>query len=112
MSLLAMLASRFGMLLRLFMLAKIVKMGGLMMVMCGRVVVCGGLMMMLTRRMLRLCHGAIPPDRSSKTGAGYCFDMTLLLLATTPPQVGGNREIHASADILAHTTGTLQFCDL
>jgi hypothetical protein len=59
-----MFVSRFGVLLRLFVLAKIMMMGGLMMMMRGRVVTSGGLMMMLTGRMLRgLCHGAVPPNR-------------------------------------------------
>ncbi|MGA7198403.1 hypothetical protein, partial [Roseiarcus sp.] len=39
-SLFAMFVSRFGVLLRLFVLAKIMMMGGLMMMMCGRVVMC------------------------------------------------------------------------
>ncbi len=60
--LLAMLKGRFGVLLRLFVLPKIVKMGGLMMVMCGRVVMSGCLMMMLAGRMLwGLCHGVFLP---------------------------------------------------
>ncbi len=60
--LLAMLKGRFAVLLRLFVLPKIVKMGGLMMVMCGRVVMSGCLMMMLTGRMLRgLCHAVFLP---------------------------------------------------
>ena len=64
-SLLAMFVSRFGVLLRLFVLAKVMMMGGLMMMMGGGVVMSGGLMMMLTGRMLRgLCHGAFPPNRS------------------------------------------------
>jgi predicted MFS family arabinose efflux permease len=46
-------------------LAKIVMMGGLMMMVGGGVVMSRGLMMMLTGRMLRgLCHGAFPPNRS------------------------------------------------
>jgi len=63
--LLAMLVSRIGVLLGLFVLAQIVMVGGLMMVMGGRVVVSGGLMMVLAGWMLwGLCHGAIPPNRS------------------------------------------------
>jgi hypothetical protein len=50
---LAMFESRSGVLLRLFVLAKIVVMGRLMMMMCGGVMVSGRLVMMLTRRMLR-----------------------------------------------------------
>ena len=66
-----MFVSRFGVLLRLFVFAKIMKMGGLMM-MRGRVVMRGRLMMMLSGRMLRgLCHGAVPPNRSLKTDSGY-----------------------------------------
>jgi hypothetical protein len=52
-SLLTVLVSRFGVLLRLFVLAEIVMMGGLMMMMGRGVVMCGGLMMMLAGRMLR-----------------------------------------------------------
>ncbi len=66
-SLLAMFVSRVGVILRLFVLAKIMMMGGLMMMMGGGVVMSGGLMMMLTGRMFRLCHSAIPPNRSWKT---------------------------------------------
>jgi hypothetical protein len=58
-SLLAMFVSRFGMPLRVFVLADVMMMGGLMMMMGGSVVISRGLMMMLTGRMLRgLCHGA------------------------------------------------------
>jgi hypothetical protein len=58
-SLLAMFVSRFGMPLRVFVLAEVMMMGGLMMMMGGSVVISRGLMMMLTGRMLRgLCHGA------------------------------------------------------
>ena len=65
--LLAMFVSRVGVLLRLFVLTKIMMVGGLMM-MRGSVVMSGGLMMMLTCRMLRgLCHGVVPPNRSRKT---------------------------------------------
>jgi hypothetical protein len=67
-SLLAMFVSRFSVILRLFVLAKIMMKGSLMM-MRGRMVMSGSLMMMLTGRMLRFCHGAIPPDRSWKTDA-------------------------------------------
>jgi hypothetical protein len=56
--LLAMFVSRFGVPFRLFMLAKIMMMGGLMMMVGGRVVMSGCLMMMLASRMLwGLCHG-------------------------------------------------------
>ena len=64
MSLLAMFVGRVGVILRLFVLAKIMMMGGLMMMMGCGVMMSGGLMMMLTGRMLGLCHGAIPPNRS------------------------------------------------
>jgi hypothetical protein len=67
MSLLAMLVGRVGVILRLFVLAKIMMMGGLMMMMGCGVMMSGGLMMMLAGRMLGLCHGAIPPNRSCKT---------------------------------------------
>ena len=61
-SLLAMFVSRFSVLLRLFVLAKIMMMGGLMMMMRGSVVVSGGLMMVVTGRMLwGLCHGVFLP---------------------------------------------------
>jgi hypothetical protein len=64
-----MFLSLLGVLLRLFMLAKIMMMRGLMMMMGGSVVISCGLMMMLTCRMLwGLCHGGVPPDRSWKTG--------------------------------------------
>ena len=54
---LAVLVRRGGVLLRLFMLAKIVVMGRLMMMMRGGVMVSGGVVMMLARRMLgRFCH--------------------------------------------------------
>jgi hypothetical protein len=49
----AMLESSSGVLLRLFVLAKIVVMARLMMMVCGSVMVTGRLVMMLTRRMLR-----------------------------------------------------------
>jgi hypothetical protein len=50
---LAMFESRGCVFLRLFVLAKIVVMGRLMMMVCGGVMVSGRLVMMLTRRMLR-----------------------------------------------------------
>jgi hypothetical protein len=50
---LAMLESRSGVLLSLFVLAKTVMMGRLMVMMCGSMVVSGRLMVILTRRMLR-----------------------------------------------------------
>jgi hypothetical protein len=49
----AMFMSRGCVFLRLFVLAKVVVMGRLMMMMRGGVVVSGRLMVMLTRRMLR-----------------------------------------------------------
>jgi hypothetical protein len=61
--LLAMFVSRFCVLLRLFVLAEVMMMGGLMMMMGGSVVISCGLMMVLTCRMLwGLCHGGVPPD--------------------------------------------------
>jgi hypothetical protein len=66
-SLLAMFVSRFSVILRLFLLAKIMMKGSLMMMMRRRMVMSGSLMMMLTGGMLRFCHGAIPPYRSCKT---------------------------------------------
>ena len=67
MSLLAMFVSRFRVILRLFLLAKIMMKGSLMMMMRRRMVMSGSLMMMLTGGMFRFCHGAIPPNRSCKT---------------------------------------------
>ena len=67
MSLLAMFVSRFSVILRLFLLAKIMMKGSLMMMMRRRMVMSGSLMMMLTGRMRRFCHGAIPPNRPWKT---------------------------------------------
>jgi hypothetical protein len=70
-ALIAMFVSRVCVLLRLFVLAKIVMVCGLMMMMRGCVMIRGGLMMVITRRMLRgLCHGVIPPQPASKNGAG------------------------------------------
>jgi hypothetical protein len=67
-SLLAMFVSRVGMLFRVFVLAEVVMMGGLMMMMRGSVMISGGLMMMLTGRMLRgLCHGAFLPTGLGKS---------------------------------------------
>ncbi len=63
-SVLAVFVSRFGVLLRLLVLTEVMMMGGLMMMMGGGVVMSGGLMMMLAGRMFRLCHGAVPPNRS------------------------------------------------
>ncbi len=61
--LLAMFASRFGVLLRFVVLAKIMMMGGLVMMMGGNVVMSGRLTMMLARRMLwGLRHWNTPPD--------------------------------------------------
>jgi hypothetical protein len=50
---LAMVESRGGVRLRLFVLAEFVMMGRLMVMMRGSVVVSGGVVVMLTRRMLR-----------------------------------------------------------
>jgi hypothetical protein len=70
-SLLAMFVSRFGMSLRVFVLAEVMMMGGLMVMMGGSVVISRGLMMMLTGRMLRgLCHGAFLPTGLGKIDAG------------------------------------------
>ena len=81
---LAMFVSRFGVLLRVFVLADVMVMGGLMMMMRGSVVMSGSLMMMLTGRMLRgLCHSAIPPNRSWKTDAGC----TLAIDSIVPTKV-------------------------
>jgi hypothetical protein len=52
MCVLAVLVGRFGVLLRLFVLAEIVMMGRLMVMMRGGVMVSGRLVVMLTRRML------------------------------------------------------------
>ena len=57
-SLLAMFVSRFSVILRLFLLAKIMMKGSLMMMMRRRMVMSGSLMMMLAGRMLGLCHVA------------------------------------------------------
>ena len=66
-SLLAMFVSCVGVLLRLFVFAEIMMMGGLVMMMRRCVVLSGSLVMVLTGRMLRgLCHGAIPPNQPSK----------------------------------------------
>jgi hypothetical protein len=77
-SLLAMFVSRFRVLLRLFVLAEIMMMGGLMMMMCGSMMISGGLMMMLTGRMFRgLCHGAFLPTGLGKkiyAGCGLAID--------------------------------------
>ena len=70
-SLLAMFVSRFRVPLRLFVLAEVMMMGGLMMMMRGSVMISGGLMMMLAGRMLRgLCHGASLPTGLGKMDAG------------------------------------------
>jgi hypothetical protein len=75
-SLLAMFVSRFGVLLRLFVPAKVMMMGGLKMMMCGRVVMSGGLMMMLTGRcfgdfMSVLGWPASVPVQCSRDSAPY-----------------------------------------
>jgi hypothetical protein len=79
-----MFVGRVGVILRLFVLAKIMMMGGLMMMMGCGVMMSGGLMMMLTGRMLGLCHGAIPPNVPGKLCAGCSFDMGRLLFSATP----------------------------
>jgi hypothetical protein len=82
-SMLAMLVRRFGVLLRLLVLAKVMMMGGLVMMMGGGVVMSGGLMMMLARRMLRgLCHDVFLPTGPEKS-AGCSFDMGGFLFAAT-----------------------------
>jgi hypothetical protein len=63
--------SRFSVILRLFLLAKIMMKGSLMMMMRRRMVMSGSLMMMLTGRMLGFCHGAIPPTGLGKRMSGY-----------------------------------------
>jgi hypothetical protein len=61
----AVLVSSLSMLLRLLVLAKIVVVGGLVMMMSGSVVISGGLMMVLTGRMLwGLCQIEFPPNQS------------------------------------------------
>ena len=57
---LAVLVSRHGVRLRLFVLAAIVVMSGLMVMMGGGLMLGGGLMMVLTGRMLGLRHGDVP----------------------------------------------------
>jgi hypothetical protein len=84
MSLLAMFVGRVGVILRLFVLAKIMMMGGLMMMMGCGVMMSGGLMMMLTGRMLGLCHGAIPPDRSWKPMCRLQLRYGRFLFSATP----------------------------
>jgi hypothetical protein len=67
----AMFVSSLGMLLRFFVLAKIVMMCGLMMMVGRGVMIRGGLMMMLAGWMLRrLCHVVFLPNESVKTIAG------------------------------------------
>jgi hypothetical protein len=67
-SLFAMFVSRFGVLLRLFVLAEIMMMGGLMMMMGGSMMMRGGLMVMLDTRMPS--HGVFLPNRFLKMDAG------------------------------------------
>jgi len=62
-----MLMSSLGVLLRLFVLADFMVMGRLMMMMGGSVMMGGRLQMMLAGRVLGLCHGALPPNRTEKT---------------------------------------------
>jgi hypothetical protein len=65
--LLTMPVGRFGVLVRLFVLAKIMMMGGLMMMVGGRVVMSGCLMMMLAGRMLwGLWHRVFLPTSPRK----------------------------------------------
>ncbi len=79
--LLAMFVSRFGVLLRLFVLAEIMMMGGLMVMMGGCVVMSGCLMMMLTGRMLRgLCHCVFLPTSPLKADAGCSLDIENIVL--------------------------------
>ncbi|MGC2835791.1 MAG: hypothetical protein WA238_17015 [Methylocella sp.] len=75
---LAMGESRGGVLLRLFVLAKFVMMGRLMVMMCGGVMMRGGGVVMLTRRMLRrLCHLRSSFLRvNNRKSIGYFPDMT------------------------------------
>jgi hypothetical protein len=94
-----MFVGRVGVILRLFVLAKIMMMGGLMMMMGCGVMMSGGLMMMLTGRMLGLCHGAIPPNRSWKT-------MCRLQLRYGAASLLGNRAPGGGQ------AGTSQICDL
>ena len=66
-----MFVSSVGMLFRLFFLAKLVMMGGLVMMMGGSVMVSGGLKMMLTGRMFgRLCHVVFLHNQPMKRIAG------------------------------------------
>jgi hypothetical protein len=67
-SLLAMLVSRVGVLLRLFVLTKIVMVGGLVMMMGSSMMMRGGLMVMLDTRMPS--HGVFLPNRFLKMDAG------------------------------------------
>src|SRR5208282_3466941 len=91
--LLAMFVRRHGVLLRFLVLAEIVMMSGLVVMMGGGVVMGGGLMMMLARRMLRLCHGIVPPNRSWKNmpaasiWSGFC---------SRQPRVGGGEPPNAA----------------
>ncbi len=75
--LLTMFMSRFRVLLRLFVLAKIVMMCGLMMMSSG-MVMGGGLMMMLARRMLS--HGIFLPNRFLKVDAGCALFIDSIVL--------------------------------
>jgi hypothetical protein len=63
-----MLVGRVGVLLRLFVLAKIVMVGGLVMMMGSSMMMRGGLMMMLSSRMPS--HGVFLPNRFLKMDAG------------------------------------------
>jgi hypothetical protein len=77
-SLLAMFVSRFGVLFRLFVLAKIVMMGGLVMMMGSSMMMRGGLMMMLASRMPS--HGVFLPNRFLKMDAGCTLSIDSIVL--------------------------------
>jgi hypothetical protein len=85
-SLLAMFVSCVGVLLRLFVFAEIMMMGGLVMMMRRCVVLCGCLVMVLTGRMLRgLYHCASPPNQPSKKDELVCDRMWGYLLLSARP---------------------------
>jgi hypothetical protein len=79
-ALLAVLASRLGVLFSLVVLPKIVMMRGLMMMMGSGMVMSSGLMMMVARRMLRrLCHGVFLPNRFLKMDAGCTLSIDIIV---------------------------------
>ena len=81
--LLTMSVGRFGVLVRLFVLAKIMMMGGLMMMVGGRVVMSGCLMMMLAGRMLRgLCHRPYSSQPVLENGYAGCSQNTENIVPT------------------------------